>query len=137
MTKHTIICLFVAATTYASLSPAQSSHSSSATAGSGSLTAATKPLTPKSAMPSHRKATIVAPKTTRTTNTNAQLTHLERQNSKANSAKSTASSKDASLKSSSAPAGKDSGIDFKYQKPVGAQKPATRTKGPNSLDATK
>jgi hypothetical protein len=115
-----------------SLSPAQSSHSSSSTAGSGSLKSSTKPLTPKSAMPGHRKTTTAAPKATGTTNTTAQLSHLERQNRKANSPKSpgTASSKDATLKSGSLPAGKSSAIDFKYQKPVGAPKAAKGSKSP-------
>jgi hypothetical protein len=131
MMKYRIVFLFVA---FATLSPGQSSqpHSSSATAGSGSLKAATKPLTPKSAMPSHRKTATVAPKASGTTSTTAQLNHLERQNNRANSPKSpgAAPGKDATLKSGSAPAGKNSGIDFKYQKPAGAQKGTTRSKGP-------
>src|ERR1700694_939444 len=124
--KYRIACLFIATAAITGLSPAQSSHSSSSTAGSGSgsLKSSTKPLTPKSAMPSHRKTASVVPKATGTTNTTAQLSHLERQNGKANSPKSpgAASGKDATLKSGSAPAGKGSAIDFKYQKPVGAPK---------------
>lgn len=130
--KYRIACLFIATAAITSLSPAQSSHSSSSTAGSGSLKSSTKPLTPKSAMPSHRKTATVAPKATGTTNTTAQLSHLERQNGRANGPKSpgAASGKDATLKSGSAPAGKGSAIDFKYQKPVAAPKAATRSKSP-------
>jgi hypothetical protein len=136
MTKYRIVFLFAAAAAITSLLPGQSSkpHSSSAT-GTGSLNATTKPLTPKSAMPSHRKAVTTAPRVTNTTNTTAQLAHLERQNGKASSPKSpgTAPGKDATLKSGSTPVGKSSGIDFKYQKP----KTTTGSKGPNPLDATK
>lgn len=135
MMKYRIVCLLVAVAAFSSLSPAQNSQprSSSATAGSGALKTATKPLTPKSAMPAHRKAATVAPKATGTMNTTtAQLNHLERQNNKANSPKNpgAAPGKDTTLKSGSAPAGKSSGIDFKYQKPAGAQKGTTRSKGP-------
>jgi hypothetical protein len=81
----------------------------------------------------------VAPKATTTTNTTAQLAHLERQSSKANSPKSlgNGSGPGTTLKSGTEPAGKSSGIEFKYQKPVGAKKASPRSKGPNPLDTTK
>jgi hypothetical protein len=135
MMKYGIVYLLVVGVAFTSLSLGQSSRprssASSASAGSDSLKAATKPLTPKSAMPSHRQ-TAAAPKRTSSTNTTAKLAQLERQNSKPNRSTSsgTAGGKDATLKSGTPPAGKGSGIEFKYQKPVGAQRATTRSKSP-------
>jgi hypothetical protein len=95
---------------------------------------ATKPLTPKSAMPSRRKAAVTLPRTNNT-NTTAQLAQLERGSGKASSLKSSSSApaKQPVLQSASGPTEKNSGIDFKYQKP----KTTTGSKGPNPNDATK
>jgi hypothetical protein len=136
--KFKILLLLVAAAACTSLLQGQSSKPHSTSTGSTSGTAslnATKPLTPKSAMPSHRKAAVAAPRARNNANTTAQLTQLERQNSKANSLKSTgtAPAKPVTLKSGSGPTEKNSGIDFKYQKP----KTTTGSKGPNPNDATK
>ena len=100
-----------------------------------------KPLTPKSAMPSRRKAAVVAPnRATRRSNPNAELTRLERQNSISGAAKSggTAPAKGTAANPVGTSARSGSGIDFKYQKPVG-QKAATHGagRGPTTPDASK
>ena len=114
------------------VSPAQNSQVRSSSASSTGkpdfLQTATKPLTPKSAMPAHRKPAAAEPKpSANSSKTTAELTHLERgQNAKTGGSKSssTAPAKSASAKSTGTPASSGSRIDFKYQKPV-AQKPAT------------
>lgn len=84
-------------------------------------------------MPTHRKTAVTLPRT-KNVNTGAQLTQLERGNVKAGSLKSsTTPVKQPPLKSSNVPIEKNSGIDFKYQKP----KTTAGTKGPNPNDATK
>jgi hypothetical protein len=64
MTQYKVICLFVAIAGGLCLATAQSSQvgSSSAKRGADPLQTATKPLTPKSAMPPQRKSPVVAPK---------------------------------------------------------------------------
>jgi len=96
-----------------------------------SLRNATKPITPKSAMPAQRKGAVASPKpATRQSSTSTELSRLERQSSKATASKNTspapANSTQAKPKATSGNASK---IDFKYQKPAG-QKPATPGPGP-------
>jgi hypothetical protein len=94
----------------------------------------TKSLTPKSAMPPQHKSALVAPMPARTGRTNAELTHLERQPIKAETPSSSAKAKGAPLvKSANASAGNGSGINFKYQKPVGGTQATTlNAQNPNS-----
>jgi len=141
MTKYRMVCLSVVLALIG-LAPAQSSQvrsssaksgsakSSSAKSGSDPLKTSAKPLTPKSAMPSHRKGTVATPKAAASTSkATAQLTHLERQNSQALSSKSGSPAK-APVKSA-ASSGSSSKIDFKYQKPADGQKaPPSATSTP-------
>jgi hypothetical protein len=127
--KYRVVCWFVAAAALICLATAQNSQvrASSAKAGPDPLQTATKPLTPKSAMPAQRKSSVAEPiASTSSRNTTAELTHLERQNIKAGGSKSGAGpAKSASApKSANTSAGR-SGIDFKYQKPVGGVRAAT------------
>ena len=123
-----IVYLIAAVAALTVLAAAQGAKpaSSSANSGSDPLTASTKALTPKSAMPSHRKGTVSAPTPPTRNSTTAELTRLERQNSKAGAAKSGSPTpaKGMIAKPASTSVRSGSGIDFKYQKPVG-QKPAT------------
>jgi hypothetical protein len=121
-----------------SLATAQNSqvHSASAKSGTDPLQNATKPLTPKSAMPSPHKSSPLAPNaSTGAQKTDTELSRLEHQNIKAPSAKSgtTVPAKSASVRAASTSAGHGSGINFKYQKPAGgmqADPPGARS--PNS-----
>jgi|HubBroStandDraft_6_1064221.scaffolds.fasta_scaffold00039_47 hypothetical protein len=128
MTQYKVICLFVAIAGGLCLATAQSSQvgSSSAKRGADPLQTATKPLTPKSAMPPQRKSPVVAPKASAgTAKTDLELTHLERQNIKAPSAKTSSAAKGVSVPKSASPSAGSSGIDFKYQKPAGGKQAAT------------
>ena len=123
MTKCKIVCLLATVAAGIGLAMAQNSKvgSSSGKSGSDPLKNSTQPLTPKSAMPSHRKTPVSAPKATkRGSNTTAELTHLERQKPKATSPKSGSTGPAKSTPVKSATSGGSSKIDFKYQKPVGA-----------------
>ena len=136
MAKYQYVFLSLVVTALIGVATAQKSQPrpSSAKSGSEPLTSATKPLTPKSAMPAHRKPAtagkpaIAGPRpVTSSSKATTELNHLERgQNAKNGGSKSssTAPAKSASAKSTGTPASSGSGIDFKYQKPV-AQKPAT------------
>lgn len=128
--KARVICLFAAVLSGICLAPAQNSevHSSAAKSGSDHLQTATKPLTPKSAMPSRHKSSIAVPKAgTKSANTNAELARLERQSNKAAAPKSgsAAAAKSGSPKAYGTSAQKRDVIDFKYQKPVGGTQAAT------------
>jgi hypothetical protein len=120
------------------LSTAQGTQvrSSSAKAGADPLQNVTKPLTPKSAMPAQRNTAPVAPMSAGSGKTNAELIRLERQPIKAETPKSggAKAAKDAPLvKSANASAGTGSGINFKYQKPVGGmQATVPNAQSPNS-----
>jgi hypothetical protein len=137
-----VVCLLVTVAAAICLASAQSSAhktpvgSPSAKSGADSLTNATKPLTPKSAMPAHRKSSVAVPNPSKgSRNTSAELTHLERQNTKAGASKSgnTPTAKSAPVKSAEKSAGSDSGINFKYQKPAGGLKASTPdARSPNS-----
>jgi len=143
MMKYKIVCLSVVALIGLAAGQSSKTRSSSARSDSDPVKAATKPLTPKSAMPSHRRPVAAAPKpATNRSKTTAELTHLERgQNLKTggSNSSSTALPKSPSAKSTATPARSGSGIDFKYQKPV-AQKPATpgaHSQGSSTPEVTK
>ena len=143
MMKCRMVCLSVVLALLG-LAPAQSSQARSSSAKSGSaksgsaksssdpLTTSTKPLTPKSAMPSHRKGAVATPKAAASTSrTTAQLGHLERQNSQAVNSKSGSASPAKAPVKSAASSGSSSKIDFKYQKPADGQKaPPSATSTP-------
>lgn len=125
------------------LATAQSSqvHSSSAKSTSDPLQAATKPLTPKSAMPSsgHKSSAAVLPPSTNVGKTNAELSRVERE--KIKTGPSTSASKD-SPKLASAPKSNEANpaINYKYQKPVGGLKattPDANAKGSSTPRVTK
>jgi hypothetical protein len=120
--RHRSVCLLVAITALSSVTMAQSSRTTSSSTKStpDPIEAANKPLTPKSAMPAQHKSSIVPPPSKNGSNTTAELTHLEQQNIKASTAKSGASGPvKGTSKSTSTSAASHSGINFKYQKPVG------------------
>jgi hypothetical protein len=123
MMKYRVVCLFVTFAAGICLATAQDSQVRSASPKSGPdpLQTATKPLTPKSAMPPQRKSSAAVPNpATANHNTTAELTHLERQNIKAPSAKSNSTGPAKSApKSAGTSAANGSGINFKYQKPAG------------------
>jgi hypothetical protein len=124
MLKCRAVCWFVmAAASIGATAQNSQVHSSSTKSSSGPLQTATKPLTPKSAMPSQHKSAIAVPKaSTGARNTTAELTNLEQQQSKAGGPKSgsTGAAKSASARrSADSSARSGSGINFKYQKPVG------------------
>jgi hypothetical protein len=131
MMKYRFVCLFVTIAAGLCLAPAQNSkvRASSATPHPDPLQAATKPLTPKSAMPSHRKSSVaVPPASTSGRNTTAELTRMERQNGKASGSKGgdKGPAKSSSVRKSADPsAGSGPGINSKYQKPVGGLKAST------------
>ena len=123
MMKHGIIYWFVTAVALVCLATAQTSQvrSSSAKPSPDPLQNATKPLTPKSAMPSHRKSSAAVPKTsTSARKTNKELTRLERQPIKATEPKSgnPGRANSASGTSATSSSGNGSGINATYQKPV-------------------
>jgi hypothetical protein len=139
MMKYRLICLFVTIAAGICLAPAQNSkvRASSAKPGPDPLQAATKPLTPKSAMPSHRKSSVAVPSaSTSGRNTTAELTRMERQNGKASGSKSgdKGPAKSSSVrKSTETSAGSGPEINSKYQKPVGGLKASTPgANAPNS-----
>jgi hypothetical protein len=139
MTKFRVVCFFVTIAFGICLATAQNSttrSSSSARPGSDPIKAATKPLTPKSAMPPQHKSGTAAPvphNTTKGRAADAELTRLEHQNLKVKGSTTgnpPAPNHATSRKPSATSAQKGSGIDFKYQKPVGgtqAAKPAARS----------
>jgi hypothetical protein len=122
MMKHRVICWCISAAALVGIATAQNSqvHSSSAKSPD-SLKGATQPLTPKSAMPSKRKAATAVPNTsTSARKTNAELSRLERGPSKTASPNSgnAKTPKSASASKSATPPASGSGINFNYQKPV-------------------
>ena len=120
-----IACLFVTVAASISLATAQNSggRSSSAKAGRDPLQTATKPLTPKSITTPRRKSSVAVPKASKSSpNAAAELTHLERQNIKAGDSKSRGAGPAKGIsapKSAGTTARTGSGINFKYEKPVG------------------
>jgi hypothetical protein len=131
MMKYKALWLSVTIATGLCLATAQNSQvrssSAAAKAEANSPQGATKPLTPKSAMPPARKSSAVVPHpSTSGPKTTAELSRLERQNIKTASPKKPA--KSASLPKPAGTAGTSntsgSGINFTYQKPV--QQPAKK-----------
>src|SRR6266446_7387394 len=124
MTKRTIICLLVSVPAWICLATAQDAHikssqvkSSSTKSSAASHATATKPLTPKSAMPAPHKSSAVVPKPSKSSaNTSAALTHLEQQNSKAPGVKS-GTPPAPKVASTPKSAVSNSDINFQYQKP--------------------
>jgi hypothetical protein len=100
------------------------------------LTAATKPLTPKSAMPPAKSSSSPAmPATTKSNaNANKELSHLERQDIHAGGANKSGAAKSASTPKPAA-AAKDSGINATYEKPKAGRQAATP--GAHSANSTK
>jgi hypothetical protein len=139
MIKCKVVCWFLTVAAWTLMATAQSPRagSSPAKATADPLQSATKPLTPKSAMPAKHKSSVVAPSPAASSkNTTAELTHLEHQSIKAGSsnsgnkgpAKSVPLPRPATTSAASGP-----GIDFKYQKPVGGMKAANpNANSPNS-----
>jgi hypothetical protein len=124
--KLRVVCWFVLVAASIGLAPAQ--NSSSATPTRDPLLNATKPLTPKSAMPTQSKSSGGVSNVSKNGSTNAELSRLERQNIKAGDPKkvTTGASKSTSVKTSAnVSANSGSGINFQYQKPVGGMKAST------------
>jgi hypothetical protein len=142
--KYKIVCLLTMLAGIC-LATAQNSqvHSASPKAGADPLQNATKPLTPKSAMPSPHKSAPLAPNaSTGGQKTDAELSRLEHQNIKAPGAKGSTAvpAKSASIKTAGTSAGHGSGINFKYQKPAGgmqADPPGARSANSASSRVTK
>jgi hypothetical protein len=137
MKTYRVAGLFVTVTAAICLATGQSSQLPSSTGKSSPdpLHASTKPLTPKSAMPAPRKPLAATPNTSKSgTNTTAELARLEQQPNKAGATKNRAATpaKPAPIaKSPGTSDGKNSGINFNYQKPVGglqATPPGARSK---------
>lgn len=123
MMKCMAVLLLVTIASLLGPATAQNSQklSSSGKPNSGSEHTATKPITPKSAMPTARtSSSVVPPGSTRGKNTNAELTRLERQQIKPENQKKTAKPAPAPKPAGTAK-GNGSGINFAYQKP-GAKK---------------
>ncbi len=134
--KTKVACFFAVGVAGICLATAQTSqtHSSSAKTGSDSAKAATKPLTPKSAMPAPHKSSVAVPNASKGgSNATTQLNRLERQPAGGGAAKGTLPAKVTVPKTSAASAGNGSGINFKYQKPAGGMKATTpNPHSPNS-----
>ena len=144
MMKLRIACLFVTVAASISLATAQNSggRSSSAKAGRDPLQTAIKPLTPKSVTTPTRKSSVAVPRASKGSNAAAELTHLERQNIKAGSkSRGAGPAKGISApKSAGTTARTGSGINFKYEKPVGgmtATKPDARAANSSTPRVTK
>lgn len=123
MMRHSVAYLLVTAATVVGLATAQSSQvrSSSSKSVADPIQSATKPLTPKSAMPAHRKASVVAPTPPPSSEkTTAELNHLEHQNIKTGSAASGSSKapKSVVVKPAARSSANGSGINATYQKPA-------------------
>lgn len=128
MMKNRVVCLFVIVIAGISLAAAQSTKVHSSTSvptekpGKDPVRTATKPLTPKSAMPAKGKssaaATPSAPKGG--SKSNAELTRLERQPIKASNPNTdkTAAAKGAPARKPAPANANGSGINSSYQKPT-------------------
>jgi hypothetical protein len=137
--KYRVAILFVTVAAGICVATAQSSQAQAATPKSkpDPMLAATKPLTPKSAMPAKSKSSVAAPTASQNAaKTNAELTHLERQpikagasdNSKAGAAKGASAPKPAGTANANG-----SGINFTYEKPKsGMQAAKPDAHAPNS-----
>lgn len=140
MAKYRVLSLSMAFAASVTLSMAQGTQvrASSTKAALDPVQNVTKPITPKSAMPPQYKSAAVVSMPAETGKTNAELTRLERQPIKAETPTSTSGSAKTAkgvplIKSSNASAGNGSGINFKYQKPVGGtQATVPNAQTPNS-----
>ena len=119
MMRSRVICLFVAIAASSCLATGQNSLGGSSSA-KDPIETANKALTPKSAMPVHRKSSITPKPQKSGPNTTAELIHLEQQTVKASPSKSaTVGAMKETPKATGTFARNGSGINFKYQKPVG------------------
>jgi hypothetical protein len=137
MGKYKAICLSIMLSGLIGMASAQKSQVHSPTAKPDpNLTAATKPLTPKSAMPPAKSSSSPAmPATTKSNaNANKELSHLERQDIHAGGANKSGAAKSASTPKPAA-AAKDSGINATYEKPKAGRQAATP--GAHSANSTK
>jgi hypothetical protein len=134
MLKRGFIYVF-AVTAATGLAMAQSTKTTSSTkSASDPMQSATKPLTPKSAMPGKPKSTVAVPPASTGSTTAVELNHLERTNVAASSKASSANSKNISMPKSG-PTTANSQINFNYQKPAGgaqAVPPKARTANSNT-----
>jgi hypothetical protein len=123
MKKHWIVGLLITLPAGVGLAAAQNAplHSSSTKQSTHTQTTAAKPLTPKSAMPSAHKSSVVPPNAAKTTsNSSAELARLERQNLQSAGKSSdgkTAKPRPAQVPSQRQSAASGPGINFPYQKP--------------------
>lgn len=122
--------VFAVAVAWTCLGTAQISqtHASSTHSAPDPLKEATKPLTPKSAAPTHHASAAVPPPAATTTKTSAELNKLERQNTAPKGPKTsnaTAPKGPSTLKSADTSANVGSGVNFKYQKPAGGVEAST------------
>jgi len=126
MMKCKTVCLFVTVVTGICLATAQTSPKSSSSGKSRSdpVKAATKPLTPKSAMSPSRKSSAGLPAApTKRSDPNAELNRLESQDIKVAAPKNnTGAVKGTVIRSSTASPKGGSGINATYQKPTTPKK---------------
>ncbi len=139
MGKYRAICLSMIVSVLIGVAPAQKSQVHSPTAKPDpNLSAATKPLTPKSAMPApkHSSSSAMPAAAKSNANANKELSHLERQDIHAGGSNKSGAG---AAKSASTPkptaAGKDSGINATYEKPKAGRQAATP--GAHSANPTK
>jgi uncharacterized iron-regulated membrane protein len=123
MIKHKVVFLFATVIAGLSLAAGQSStvHATSANAGPDPAKVATKPLTPKSAMPAKSKSSMAAPATSAPragSKTDAELSRLERQPIKAANSNTNKPSKVPAVSKPAAANANGSGINSTYQKPA-------------------
>lgn len=121
MTKCKAVRVIVTMTVWGCLAAAQNSTKSASSAKSNPApahTAATKPLTPKSAMPPPHKSTVAPPASTSVRNTNAELNHLERQPIRASNGGNAGAAKASPAKAAGTPNANGSGINATYQPPA-------------------
>jgi hypothetical protein len=134
--KYAAIVFSLTITALTTVGMAQTSHTRSSSDDPGAA-AATRPLTPKSAMPQpHKSSTVASPKAAGH-NTNAELNRLERQNIKAANPHG-GKTNSVAPKARNASAGKNSDINFAYQKPKTAKVPASSApKSSNNMPRAK
>lgn len=125
--KHAIIFSLLGALTLVSQGTAQNppTRSTPHKSDPGAVPTASKPLTPKSAMPAKRKSSVTLPADSSTRNTSAELSHLERQKTRTNGAKGADKGSQKIAPKAETSAANGSGVNFKYKKPAGGMKAAT------------
>jgi hypothetical protein len=125
MKNSRIVTLLITAASMTALCIAQSTKPLSAPAKNAKdpLVNATKPITPKSAMPAHPKSATVLPPTTGK-NTTAELAHVENQkvsSGRASNLSNGSGQSEPGTKRAVASAASGPPIDYKYQKPAGGK----------------